>query len=135
MQTFLICIWIFMAFITFGGLTIAIQKRQIIKICMSIPVVFMLIGFFFITPAPALLALLGLRPLIGRLYIRQIAFVFCEAFFYASGLVIFVCLVMAIIDCCKAIRKKLGKKQFEQVLKAEKPWYLVSGSIKSTPKD
>ena len=81
MVIFFTCGWLLMAFITFGGLTIAIQRRQIIKICMCAPLVLMVVGFFFIIPAPALLASFGLKPLIGRLHIRQIALVFCEAFF------------------------------------------------------
>ena len=134
MEIFLTCGWILMAFITFGGLTIAIQKRQIIKICMSIPLVFLLVGFFFIMPAPALLTAVGLKPLIGRLYIKQIALVSCEASFYASGLVVFAGLVMIVIDCYKAIKKKISKRQLERATKTEKPWYLVSEPFRSTPK-
>ena len=124
-----------MAFVTFGGLKIAIRKRQVIKICMSIPLVLLVVGFFFIMPAPTLLTAVGLKPLIGRLYIRQIAFVFCEAFFAASGLCILASLIVAVVDGCKVIRKKISKRQLARVGKAQKPWYLVPGSIESMPKE
>ncbi len=133
MEIFLSIGWILMAFVTVGGLTVAIQKRQVIKICMSVPLVFLVVGFFFIIPAPALLTALGLKPLIGRLYIRQIALVFCEAFFYTSGLGVLAGLVVAIIEVYNVIKNKVGRRRLERVPQAQKPWYLVSEPSRFTP--
>ncbi len=135
MEIFLSFGWMLIAFITFGGLTIAVQKRQVNRICMTVPLVFFVVSFFFMLPAPTLLTALGLKPLIGKLHFRQVAVVFSEAFIYTFVLAVLACLVMIIVDCYKAIRKKIAERQLAQVLKPYRPWYLVSGSHKPAPED